>query len=74
MRSGVCIDMPENLELIMPVWVCWIAQDADGVWWGYQIEPNQSYHSWYENEVGRSIRLGKGARNLDWVSTLERIK
>jgi len=54
----------------IPDWVCW----ADGVWWGYQVEPNQSHQSWYENEVGNSVRLGKGAQKGDWVSTLKRVK
>jgi hypothetical protein len=57
-----------------PDWVCWIAQDADGAWWGYQVEPNLSHKSWYENEVGHSVRLGDEAKNLDWVSTLKRVK
>ncbi len=51
-----------------------IAMDEDGVWWGYQVEPNQSHRSWYENEVGNSVRLGKGAQKIDWVSTLRRLK
>ncbi len=40
-----------------PAWVCWLAQDADGVWWGYEVEPNMSHNGWYENEVGRSVKL-----------------
>jgi hypothetical protein len=58
----------------IPAWVCWIAQDADGTWWGYEVEPNLSHVSWYENEVGKSVRLGKGAKIYDWVSTLKRVK
>ncbi|HHJ36489.1 MAG TPA: hypothetical protein ENJ87_12055 [Gammaproteobacteria bacterium] len=58
----------------IPDWVCWIAQDANGIWWGYQVEPNLSHLSWYENEVGRSTRLGCGVPNPDWVSTLKRVK
>ena len=58
----------------IPDWVCWIAQDEDGVWWGYQVEPNLSHHSWYENEVGRCVRLGKEAKNPHWLSTLKRLK
>jgi len=57
----------------IPDWVCWIAQDADGVWWGYEVEPNQSHISWYENEVGKSIRLGKTSANMGWVTTLKQI-
>ena len=55
----------------IPDWVCWIAQDSDGVWWGYQVEPNLSHRSWYENEVGKSVRLGKEMLTLDWVLTLK---
>ena len=57
----------------IPDWVCWIAQDADGAWWGYQVEPNQSHKSWYENEVGKSARLAITSPNVDWVATLKRI-
>ena len=58
----------------IPDWVCWLAQDADGTWWGYEVEPNLSHLSWYENEVGNSVRLEKGAENSDWILTLKRLK
>jgi hypothetical protein len=58
----------------IPGWVCWIAQDADGAWWGYQVEPNQSHQGWYENEVGECIQLGKTEKNVDWILTLRKIK
>ncbi len=58
----------------IPDWVCWIAQDADGVWWGYQVEPNLSHQSWYENEVGRCVCLGKQVQNPHWLATLKRLK
>ena len=45
----------ENLEL--PEWVLWIAQDANGAWWGYECEPLQHDTGWYENEVGRRLVL-----------------
>jgi hypothetical protein len=57
----------------IPEWVCWIAQDADGVWWGYQVEPNQAHQSWYENEVGLSVCLGRHAANPDWVTSLKKL-
>ena len=41
---------------------------------GYQVEPNQSYQSWYENEVGLSICLGKEDANPNWVASLKQIK
>jgi len=61
-------------DFSIPDWVCWIAQDADGAWWGYQVEPNLSHRSWYENEVGDSVHLGNSEKSVDWVSTLRRVK
>jgi Asp-tRNA(Asn)/Glu-tRNA(Gln) amidotransferase A subunit family amidase len=55
-----------------PPWVAWLAQDADGAWWGYEAEPNQQHNGWYENEVGRVIRLGAGAPPDDWTARLFR--
>ena len=65
----MCVDFNQ-----IPDWVCWLAQDADGSWWGYQVEPNMSHSGWYENEVGRSIKLGKSLIEEDWPLTLKRIK
>lgn len=56
----------------IPDWVAWLAQDADGAWWGYEAEPNRHHRAWYENEVGRIVRLGKTAPPANWESTLIR--
>ena len=64
----------QHLRFDIPSWVCWLAQDADGMWWGYQVEPNLSHQSWYENEVGQCVRLGKTVLNKDWVTTLKQLK
>jgi len=45
-------------EQSIPVWVAWLAQDSDGVWWGYEVEPLENHRGWYENEVGQYVRLG----------------
>jgi hypothetical protein len=52
--------MPDPASLIAPIpaWVCWLAQDSDGAWWGYSSEPLRHDSGWYENEVGRYVRLG----------------
>jgi hypothetical protein len=42
----------------VPDWAGFVAQDADGVWWAYEAHPNLHDTGWYENEVGRSQRLG----------------
>ena len=58
-----------NLDKL-PDWVVWFAQDADGAWWGYEVEPNKQHNGWYENEVGRIVRLGQTAAPEDWECTL----
>lgn len=57
----------------IPDWAEWVAQDADGAWWAYEAEPNQHEIGWYENEVGRIARLGKGAPNPEWQASLRRV-
>ena len=54
----------------VPAWVAWLAQDADGTWWGYEAAPNKQDHGWYENEVGRIQRLGHGTPPNDWEKAL----
>ena len=61
-------------KLTLPQWVRWQAQDADGTWWGYEQEPLQHDTGWYENEIGRYIRLGKDRPNPDWKNSLKKIK
>lgn len=56
----------------IPGWVNWIAQDANGNWWGYSVEPLMASNYWYENEVGRYIALGSAAENPQWQQTLRR--
>ena len=54
----------------VPDWVRWLAMDADGTCWGYEAEPNQQDNGWYENEVGRIVRLGQTEPPSDWEATL----
>jgi hypothetical protein len=54
----------------LPDWVEWLAQDADGTWWAYEAEPNQQDRGWYENEVGRILRVAKTAPPEDWQMML----
>lgn len=67
---------PNSTE-ILPKWVRWTAQDADGAVWGYECEPHQYHIGWYENEVGRSIKIGETMANLNpnpnWQKSLKRI-
>jgi len=56
----------------LPGWVAWLAQDADGVWWGYEVEPLQYHRGWYENEIGRRVKLQSDPPNRHWADTLMR--
>jgi hypothetical protein len=40
----------------LPGWAQWFAQDGDGTWWVYGVEPLQFHRGWYENEIGRRLR------------------
>jgi hypothetical protein len=60
-------------NLLIPHWVNWLAQDSDGAWWGYQVEPLQNHIGWYENEVGQIIKLAKSKANSEWRSTLNKL-
>ncbi len=66
--------MKQANEVKLPPWVCWIAQDADGCWWGFEAEPNQSYSGWYENEIGGYILLAEEDPDIRWRITLRRIR
>jgi len=57
----------------VPDWVCWLAQDQNGAWWGYSAEPLRNDTGWYENEVGDYIRLAV-TESHNWKSSLTRIK
>ena len=57
----------------LPEWVNWVAQDSDGVWWGYSVEPLRNDTGWYENEVGDYVRLGKDSAE-GWHESLRKIR
>lgn len=61
-------------DLDYPDWVAYIAQDADGSWWGFEHEPNQYHAGWYENELGRRIKLRSADKNPCWKTTLVAVR
>ena len=65
--------MPKNNTQELPNWVKWKAQDADGAWWGYSVEPLEFSAGWYENEVGQRIKIEHAKANPDWVNSLTKI-
>ena len=67
------MNFPGRFREGLPEWVHWVAQDASGTWWGFEAEPNKGHSFWYENEVGRYVRLGEGEINPDWKESLFRV-
>ena len=65
-------DLRDALDDACPDWVTWLAQDADGCWWGYEVQPLPHDTGWYENEVGRSVRLCRSIPNNNWHGSLLR--
>lgn len=57
----------------IPDWVCWVAQDGSGVWWGYSVEPLRNDSGWYENEVGDYLQLGSTQPD-NWQHSLRQIQ
>jgi len=62
----------DALPFAVPEQFRWIAQDSDGVWWGYTAEPHRHDIGWYENEVGETQRLGRTEPG-GWEQSLTRI-
>ncbi len=64
---------PDFSLLEVPAWVNYIAQDADGSWWGYSVEPLQNHRGWYENELGENVKLVDelhSSEYTDWQNSL----
>lgn len=64
--------METNIDLMSPIptEVKWIAQDSNGNWWGYTVEPLRNDSGWYENEVGDCLLLGR-SDPVDWQQSLK---
>ena len=62
-----------NENFTYPDWVNWIAQDEDGRWWGFSVEPLEHSTGWYENEVGRYVLLYIDKPNINWKKSLTKI-
>jgi len=56
----------------LPDWARWIATDADGAVWAYEVEPLLHDTGWYENEVGRRALVGREAVSTNWRDSLKR--
>lgn len=60
------LSKPDLSSVKVPEWVRFIAQDSDGSWWGYSVDPLQNHRGWYENELGDNVKLLQGTLVGDW--------
>lgn len=65
--------MSQKSNDTLPHWVKWKAQDANGAWWGYSVEPLEFSDGWYENEVGQRIKIEQSQANPDWKNSLIKV-
>lgn len=65
--------MPSFEDIQLPNWATWLAQDENGSWWAFSIEPLEHSSGWYENEVGQYTFIKKSACNSSWKETLTKI-
>jgi hypothetical protein len=72
MMSWMSWSRPDLSDIKVPDWVRFIAQDADGSWWGYSVEPLQNHRGWYENELGEHVKLKQAAPSDSWPQRLYR--
>ncbi|MCW8935179.1 MAG: hypothetical protein OQK98_10690 [Gammaproteobacteria bacterium] len=61
---------PDLSKINVPEWVRYIAQDSDGSWWGYSVEPLENHRGWYENELGQNIKLTISTPVKEWRQCL----
>jgi len=63
----------------IPDWVEYIAQDANGVWHGYNLEPYAYEDQWQRLDLnmfsgGKFIRIGRTHDCENWKHSLEQRK
>ncbi len=51
----------------------WIAQNSNGVWWGFEIEPVTGVDVWENQQNGMKILLKEEAGNGNWKDTLQKL-
>lgn len=51
----------------------WIAQNSNGVWWGFEIEPQLAEMEWENQQNGMKILLKEEEANENWEDTLQKL-
>lgn len=51
----------------------WVAQDENGIWWGFESEPTASPDGWSSFQETMQLKLKTETPNPDWQKTLHKI-
>ena len=51
----------------------WIAQNENGVWWGFEIEPIVGTEGWENQQNGMKVMLKEEGSNENWKETLQKL-
>ena len=57
-----------TVDIEIPGWAEWIAQDKDGEWWFYKAEPVEGIYSWHAGDtrsMQESVYMGYSPK--DWT-------
>lgn len=57
----------------IPTEIHWVAQDAAGVWWGFEHRPHAGGSGWRELDMTSFVKLGRGRANPNWRESLRRV-
>jgi len=60
------------IDIQIPDWANWIAQDADGEWVAHASEPSVGYSCW--NSMRKYQVIAAGKPPADWTKTLQRVE
>jgi len=64
-----------GLRLIVPQGYKWIAQDADGVWFAYENEPDDAhYGDYWAVGSGRFTEIARANPTEDWRTTKRQVR
>jgi len=57
----------------IPTEIHWVAQDAAGVWWGFEHRPHAGGSGWRELDLSSFVKLGRGRANPNWRDSIRKI-
>jgi len=58
---------------LIPEEVKWVAQDDEGMWWGFSSKPAEDKHGWRTEEDELMHELLQSSTNEDWRFTLRKL-